>query len=51
MPNYRRAWVPGATYFFTVNLLERDRSLLVDHVDILRDAFREASRAGFNPPH
>lgn len=23
MPNYRRAWVPGATWFFTVNLLER----------------------------
>jgi putative transposase len=42
MPNYRRAWVPGGTYFFTVNLLERDRRLLVDHVDDLRDAFRKA---------
>jgi putative transposase len=30
MPNYRRAWVPGGTYFFTVNLLERDRKLLVE---------------------
>jgi putative transposase len=30
MPNYRRAWVPGGTYFFTVNLLERNRRLLVD---------------------
>lgn len=30
MPNYRRAWVPGATWFFTVNLLERrDNDLLV----------------------
>ncbi len=23
MPNYRRALVPGASWFFTVNLLER----------------------------
>lgn len=23
MPDYRRAWMPGATWFFTVNLLER----------------------------
>jgi putative transposase len=45
MPNYRRAWVPGATCFFTVNLLERDRSLLVEHVDALRAAFRDARRA------
>jgi len=25
---YRRAFVAGGTYFFTVNLLERDKSLL-----------------------
>ena len=45
MPNYRRAWVPGGTYFFTVNLLERDRRLLVDHIDSLRSAFRVARAA------
>jgi REP-associated tyrosine transposase len=45
MPNYRRAWVPGGTYFFTVNLLERDRSLLVDHIAHLRTAFRMARAA------
>ena len=39
MPNYRRVWVPGGTYFFTVNLQDRQRSLLVDHVDALRSAF------------
>jgi putative transposase len=39
MPNYRRAWVPGGTYFFTVNLLERRRTLLVDRVDVLRRSF------------
>ncbi len=39
MPNYRRAWVPGGTYFFTVNLLERRSSdLLVRHIKQLRDA-------------
>jgi putative transposase len=44
MPNYRRARVPGGTYFFTVNLLERRRRLLVEHTDDLRAAFR-ATRA------
>ena len=33
---YRRADVTGGTYFFTVNLAERKRSLLVDHIDVLR---------------
>ncbi len=33
---YRRANVPGACYFFTVNIAERNQSLLIDHVDELR---------------
>ena len=45
MPNYRRVWVPGGTYFFTVNLLERRRTLLVDNVSVLRDAFRTVHAA------
>lgn len=45
MPNYRRAWVPGGTTSSPYNLLERDRRLLVDHVDDLRDAFRKACLA------
>ncbi len=45
MPNYRRARVPGGTFFFTVNLLERRRALLVDHIDALRTAFRHARDA------
>lgn len=45
MPNYRRAWVPGGTYFFTVNLLERRRRLLVERIDALGDAFRAARAA------
>jgi len=36
MSRYRRAQVPGATYFFTVNLLNRRSDLLVRHVDLLR---------------
>ena len=42
MSRYRRVWVPGGTYFFTVNLLERRRSLLVDRIDALRMAFNTA---------
>jgi REP element-mobilizing transposase RayT len=40
MSNYRRSKVPGGTYFFTVNLLERRRRLLVEHIVELRAAFR-----------
>ena len=37
MPNYRRTYQPGGTYFFTVNLWHRDRNdLLTRHVDVLR---------------
>jgi putative transposase len=38
-------WVPGGTYFVTVNLLERRRTLLVDRIDDLRIAFRTAHAA------
>jgi putative transposase len=40
MPTYRRAYVRGGIYFFTVTLLERRQRLLVDHIDDLRAAFR-----------
>ncbi len=40
MTNYRRNLVPGGSYFFTVNLLDRRSTLLTDHVQLLRDAFR-----------
>jgi putative transposase len=41
MPDYRRAWCPGGTWFFTVNLLERHgNDLLTRHVNVLRDAVR-----------
>jgi putative transposase len=44
MPNYRRVFVPGGCYFFTVNLLERKRTLLTDHIDLLRDCVRTVRR-------
>ena len=44
MPNYRRVFIPGGCYFFTVNLLERQRTLLTDHIDLLRDAVRRVRR-------
>jgi putative transposase len=38
MPNYRRAFIPGGCWFFTVNLLNRRQTLLVDHIETLREA-------------
>lgn len=42
---YRRADVAGGTYFFTVNLAERKRTLLVDHIDILRSVMEKVKKA------
>ena len=39
MPNYRRVWLAGGTYFFTVNLLQRRHNdLLVREISALRAA-------------
>lgn len=40
MTAYRRHRIAGGTYFFTVNLADRRRSLLTDHIDLLRVALR-----------
>jgi putative transposase len=42
MTNYRRNFVPGGTFFFTVNLAERRLRLLTEHIDKLRTAVRVA---------
>ena len=42
MVQYRRNFVPGATYFFTVNLVDRRSRILSDHIDLFRRAFRKA---------
>jgi len=45
MTNYRRNFVSGGSFFFTVNLAERRRHFLTEHIDNLRSAFR-VTRAG-----
>jgi REP element-mobilizing transposase RayT len=42
MPNYRRAFVAGGCWFFTVNLLDRQSRLLVEQIDALRAAVQWA---------
>ena len=44
MPAYRRLHVPGGTYFFTANLADRSRCLLVEHVAALRESWRDVER-------
>jgi putative transposase len=46
MPNYRRAFIPGGCWLFTVNLLDRQQTLLVDHIETLRTAV-DATRRSF----
>jgi putative transposase len=43
MVRYRRNFLPGGTFFFTVTLADRQSTLLTDQVSLLRDAFRKAS--------
>jgi putative transposase len=46
MPNYRRAFVPGGTWFFTVTVLDRRSRLLTDQIHLLRESIR-ATRARY----
>ena len=42
MSDYRRYFVPGGSYFFTINLLERrNNRMLVTQIDALREAVRK----------
>ena len=41
MPDYHRNRVPGGTFFFTANLLDRRSDLLVTQIDPLREAVRQ----------
>jgi putative transposase len=40
MSNYRRNFVAGGRYFFTVNLAHRRPGLLTENIGLLRAAFR-----------
>ena len=45
MTDYRRCYIPGSTGFFIVNLAKRrDNYLLVERIDLLREAFRYVKR-------
>ncbi|VXC98755.1 transposase [Pseudomonas sp. 8Z] len=41
---YRRDNTPGATWFFTVNLADRQSRLLIDRFDLLRASFADVMR-------
>src|SRR5688572_16593285 len=48
VPNYRRVFVPGGCWFFTVNLLDRSSHQLTDNFDLLRHSiFRTKRRLPF----
>jgi len=50
MPDYRRTWHLGGTYFFTVNTLRRRGcTLLTQHIDSLRTSERSLDEAQRNP--
>ena len=40
MVQYRRNFVPGGRFFFTVTLVDRRSSALIENIDVLREAFR-----------
>jgi len=41
---YRRSDIKGGSYFFTVNLAERKKTLLTDEIDLLRDVFNKVKK-------
>ncbi len=41
---YRRLYVPGGTYFFTVKLADRGATTLVDEIELLRIVYAEVVR-------
>jgi putative transposase len=45
MVRYRRNFVAGGTYFFTVTLADRSSTALVEHIDALRAAVRTTKAA------
>ena len=41
MADYRRVFVRGGLYFFTLVLQDRSKSYLTDYIDIFRAAYKE----------
>lgn len=44
MTDYRRNFIPGGSYFFTVALAERSGRLLTDNIDLFRRAVSDVKR-------
>lgn len=44
MVNYRRNFIPGGTYFFTLTLKSRRKQLLTEHIDLLKQALRSVKQ-------
>jgi len=44
MTDYRRNFIAGGSFFFTVNLAERRLRLLTEHIEELRTALRQTHR-------
>ena len=45
MSNYRRYFIPGGTWFFTVNLLQRqNNNLLVHEINLLRETVKSVRK-------
>jgi len=42
---YRRSDIAGGSYFFTVNLLDRQRTLLIGHADLLRKIMNKVKQS------
>jgi putative transposase len=45
MVAYRRNFVPGGTFFFTLTLDDRNSRVLIDHIESLRAAMKETRSA------
>ena len=41
MARYRRNFIAGGTFFFTVKLADSKSRLLVEHIDLLRAAYMD----------
>ena len=44
MSRYRRLYVPGGTYFFTVTLADRSATTLVDEIGLLRTVYASVTQ-------
>jgi len=45
MVRFRRNFIAGGTFFFTVTLIDRNSRALMDNIDALRTAMRETQRS------